>query len=236
MEQKLSEAEVLLVTMPFCDEYMPCLTFALFKSILAKVGIKSRMQHEFLYFANRIGLEKYRGIMKVCTIGYGHDYFACETIFADAAHDGGPIRSFEEYIRWMEQEHLPGKAFAANQQQDTLRKLGLFREARDMTGAYLEEAAARVRESGAKVVAFLSMYQQHNATIALAKRLKREKNPPFSWWAVQTAKEMQDRLSPSISICLIMYSRERRTRFLRRFAHGSCRREESRMRSCPTVW
>ncbi|MBP5199589.1 MAG: RiPP maturation radical SAM C-methyltransferase [Schwartzia sp.] len=173
------KADVLLVTMPFCDEYMPCLTLALFKSILGKAGIKSRVQHEFLYFANRIGVEKYRAVMQVCTIGYGHDYFACETIFADAAHDGRQIRSFDEYIRWMEETHLPGKAFAGDQRQETLEKLDLFREARDMAADYIEEAAARVRDSGAKIVAFLSMYQQQNATIALAKRLKKEKDAPI---------------------------------------------------------
>ena len=64
-------AEVLFIAMPFCDEYMPCLTLALFKPVLERAGIKSRVQHEYLYYANRIGLEKYRRIMKVCTIGYG---------------------------------------------------------------------------------------------------------------------------------------------------------------------
>ncbi|MBQ9376547.1 MAG: RiPP maturation radical SAM C-methyltransferase, partial [Schwartzia sp.] len=178
-ETAAGQAEVLLVTMPFCDDYMPCITLALFKSILARAGIKSRVQHEFLYFAERIGAEKYRAIMHICTIGYGHDYFACETVFADAAHDGKQLRSFEEYIRWMKEEHLPGKVFAGQQREDTLGKLTLLREARDMAAAYLDEAAARIRESGAKIVAFLSMYQQQNAMIALARRLKKEKDPPI---------------------------------------------------------
>ena len=178
-ETAAGQAEVLLVTMPFCDDYMPCITLALFKSILARAGIKSRVQHEFLYFAERIGAEKYRAIMHICTIGYGHDYFACETVFADAAHDGKQLRSFEEYIRWMKEEHLPGKVFAGQQREDTLGKLTLLREARDMAAAYLDEAAARIRESGAKIVAFLSMYQQQNAMIALARRLKKEKDAPI---------------------------------------------------------
>ncbi|MBQ7515668.1 MAG: RiPP maturation radical SAM C-methyltransferase [Schwartzia sp.] len=181
MERNLPAAEsvdVLFVTMPFCDEYMPCLTLALFKSVLARAGIRSRVQHEFLYFASRFGLEKYRSLMQVCTIGYGHDYFACEAVFADAAH-GQPLRSFDEYIEWMRTIHVPNKAFAGGQQQDTLGKLDLIREAKDSTAGYLEEAAARVRQSGAKIVAFLSMFQQHNAMIALAKRLKQEKDPPL---------------------------------------------------------
>ena len=94
MERKSPAAEkvdVLFVTMPFCDEYMPCLTLALFKSVLARAGIKSRVQHEFLYFASRFGREKYRSLMQVCTIGYGHDYFACEAVFADAAHGQPPF-------------------------------------------------------------------------------------------------------------------------------------------------
>ncbi|MBR1553676.1 MAG: RiPP maturation radical SAM C-methyltransferase [Schwartzia sp.] len=173
------KVDVLLVTMPFCDEYMPCITLALFKAILAQAGIKSRVQHEFLYFADRIGTEKYRAVMQVCTIGYGHDYFACETIFADAAHDGRQLRSFDEYLRWMREEHLPGKAFAGNQRDETLEKLALFEEAHGMAEDYLDETVQRVKASGAKIVAFLSMYQQQNATIALAKRLKKEKDAPI---------------------------------------------------------
>ena len=68
---------MLLVSMPFCDEYMHSITLSLFKAILTRAGLKSRVQHEFLYFADRIGAETYRAIMQVCTIGYGHDYFAC---------------------------------------------------------------------------------------------------------------------------------------------------------------
>ena len=140
MERKspaAEKADVLFVTMPFCDEYMPCLTLALFKSVLARAGIKSRVQHEFLYFANRFGLDKYRDLLQVCTIGYGHDYFACEAVFADAAH-GQPLRSFDEYIEWMRKIHVPNKAFAGHQQQDTLDKLELIREARDSAQAYLD--------------------------------------------------------------------------------------------------
>ncbi|MBR4165724.1 MAG: hypothetical protein IKR43_05755, partial [Lachnospiraceae bacterium] len=139
----LPPADVLFVAMPFCDEYMPCLTLSLFKPILREAGISSRVQHEYLYFANRIGPEKYRRILQVCTIGYGHDYFACETIFAEAAY-GKTLRSFDDYIRWMTETHLPGKVFAGDQRRDTLEALALFREAHDMAEANLDEAAARV--------------------------------------------------------------------------------------------
>ena len=176
--EKLSPVDMLLVSMPFCDEYMPCLTLSLFKSILREEGITGRVQHEYLYFANRIGLEKYRRILQVCTIGYGHDYFACETIFAEAAH-GKTLRSFDDYIRWMKETHLPGKVFAGEQRRGTMEALALFREAHDMAEAYLDEAVARVKASGAKIVAFLSMFQQHNAMIALARRLKKTKDAPL---------------------------------------------------------
>ena len=176
MEMKREDAvDVLFIAMPFCDEYMPCLTLALFKSVLARTGIKSRVQHEYLYYASRIGLEKYRSIMQVCTIGYGHDYFACETIFGKAAH-GKTVSSFEDYIRWMQGKHLPGKVFAGRQREDTLHSLDLFQEAHAMAEAYLTEVCARVMEQHPKIVAFISMFQQHNAMIALARRLKKEKD------------------------------------------------------------
>ena len=68
---------------------MPCMTYAMFKAMLTKAGISSCVQHEYLYYAAWIGKKNYRRIMQVCTIGYGHDYFACETIFAAAAGDSG---------------------------------------------------------------------------------------------------------------------------------------------------
>ena len=120
--------DVLFVATPFCDDYMPCLTLALFKSMLREAGVAGRVQHEYLHFARRIGLEKYKKIMQVCTIGYGHDFFACETIFAEAAHGKTP-RSFDEYIRWMTETHLPGKDFSEGERRRTLDALALFREA-----------------------------------------------------------------------------------------------------------
>ncbi len=73
------------------------------------------------------------------------DYFACETIFAAAAH-GRTLRSFDEYIAWMKQTHLPGKVFEGAQQQETLETLALFREAQEKAQDYLEEAAKRIME------------------------------------------------------------------------------------------
>ena len=88
--------------------------------------------------------------MQVCTIGYGHDYFACETIFAAAAH-GRTLRSFDEYIAWMKQTHLPGKVFEGAHQQETLETLALFREAQEKAQDYLEEAAKRIMEKKGKL-------------------------------------------------------------------------------------
>ena len=57
----LSPVDVLLVITPFCDEYLPDLTFAMFKAALRAAGVASRVQHEYLYFAKRIGAEYYDG-------------------------------------------------------------------------------------------------------------------------------------------------------------------------------
>ena len=174
----MTNTDVLLVSMPFCNEYMPCMTYAMFKSILTEAGIKSSVQHEYLYYATWIGKENYRRISNVCTIGFGHDYFACETVFAEAAH-GKTLRSFDEYVSWMKETHLPGKVFAGDQQKETLETLALFKRAQNTASEYLEEAAQRIMKKRPKIVAFISMFQQHNATIALAKRLKKEKDAPL---------------------------------------------------------
>ncbi len=172
------ETDVLLICMPFCDEYMPCMTYAMFKSMLLQKGMKSRVQHEYLYYASHIGKENYRRLLQVCTIGFGHDYFACETIFAKAAHDR-TVKSFDEYLRWMESIHLPHKVFSGNQQEDTLQDLSIIKTARETANSYLDEAADRVMAAKPKLVAFTSMFQQHNAIIALAKKLKTFPDAPL---------------------------------------------------------
>ena len=169
--------DVAFVCMPFCDEFMPCMTYALFKSLLAREGISSRVMHEYLHYAAWFGKEKYRRIMQICTIGYGHDYYACETVFARAAH-GKTVRSFEEYLRWMREVHLPGKVFAGEQRQETWESLAYVEEAYQRAEEYLDEAARRVMKDRPPIVCFTSMFQQHNAMIALARRLKREDHPP----------------------------------------------------------
>ncbi|MBO6210084.1 MAG: hypothetical protein J6N99_05280 [Schwartzia sp.] len=39
----LSPVDVLLVITPFCDEYLPDLTFAMFKAALREAGVASRV-------------------------------------------------------------------------------------------------------------------------------------------------------------------------------------------------
>ena len=59
----MQNTDVVLVAMPFCDEYMPCMTYAMFKAMLKKASISSCVQHEYLYYAAWIGKKNYRRIM-----------------------------------------------------------------------------------------------------------------------------------------------------------------------------
>ncbi len=167
--------DVCFVSMPVSDITMPSMALSLMKSCLTEAGITSTIAYEHLRYARRQGMDHYRLVSLVRS-----DYLLGELVFARAAHGDKTLRPLEDYIRWMLEIRLPqGGATPSGLEaarRNWLEKLaGWQRDAED----YIEEASARVLAHRPKIVALASMFQQTNANIALARRLKKEKNPPL---------------------------------------------------------
>ena len=144
------------------------------KSCLSKAGIPSVIEYEHLQYARRQGLELYHLVSLA-----RNDFLMGEMVFARAAHGDSTLRPLPEYIRWMREVRIPGGGGTPTEVEvakvNWLGKMEAWqRDAED----YIEEAAQRVLAHHPKIVAFASMFQQTNANIALARRLKKEKNPP----------------------------------------------------------
>ena len=167
------KVDVCLVSMPFSDMTMPSMALSLLKSCLNGVGISSCVQYEHLYYIKKCGIGVYN---KIATTR--HDTLAGEALFSRAAH-GNAGKSLEEYIAWMLGFRLPmgGVSVKAGPtQRNWVRVLTQWqKEAED----FIEESAQRILAHRPKIVALVSLFQQINANIALARRLKREKNPPL---------------------------------------------------------
>lgn len=168
-----TEKEVCLVSMPFSDILMPSMALSLLKVCLTRAGVKNVVHYEHLHFAKRLGLKNF------FVVQLSHsDFLTGERIFAKVAHEK-LLGTDEELCSWLIEKNIyigadPSKVNSAVREMiSTIQHWQL--DARD----YIEEAATRVLAYKPKVVAFVSMFQQTNATIALARRLKQEKNPPL---------------------------------------------------------
>ena len=166
--------DVCFVSMPISDITMPSMALSLMKSCLTKAGISSAIEYEHLQYAHRQGLELYHLVALARS-----DFLVGEMVFAGAAHGGNTVRPLSDYIRWMQDVRIPQGGATPTEVQvartNWLQKLPAWQKDAD---AYIEEAAARVLARHPRIVAFASMFQQTNANIALARRLKKEPNPP----------------------------------------------------------
>ena len=167
--------DVCFVSMPISDVTMPSMALSLMKSCLAEAGIPSAIEYEHLRYAHRQGLELYHLVALARS-----DFLVGEMVFARAAHGERTLRPLEEYIRWMREIRMPGGGATPTElevaKRNWLKELPKWQKDAE---AYIEEAARRVLARRPKIVAFASMFQQTNANIALARRLKKEKHPPI---------------------------------------------------------
>lgn len=166
--------DVCFVSMPFSDITMPSMALSLMKSCLTAAGISSVIEYEHLYYAHRIGQKLYHDLAFARS-----DFHVGEMIFARAAHNK-TLRPLSEYIDWMWDKRIPWGG--ATPYEIEMAKAGwidkLPSQQQDVE-EYIEEAAIRILAHHPKIVAFASVFQQTNPSIALARRLKKEKNPPI---------------------------------------------------------
>ena len=170
----ISNTDVCFVSMPISDVSMPSMALSLMKSCLTRAGISSVIEYEHLQYAYRQGLELYHLVALARS-----DFLVGEMVFARAAHGEKTLRPLSEYLRWMQEIRIPqGGGTPSEVLTARTNWLGKLPDWQVDAEAYIEEAAARVLARHPKIVAFASMFQQTNANIALARRLKKEKNPP----------------------------------------------------------
>ena len=169
-----NKTDVCFVSMPISDVTMPSMALSLMKSCLTEAGFSSVIDYEHLEYARRCGVELYN-IMALAR----SDFLVGEMVFARAAHGDKTLRPLSEYIDWMRTIRLPWGGAPTQEVAMAGQWLDKIGEWQRDAEVFIEEAAARVMSHHPKIVAFASMFQQTNANIALARRLKKEKNPPI---------------------------------------------------------
>jgi ribosomal peptide maturation radical SAM protein 1 len=160
--------EVLLISMPFGPLMSPSLGLSLLQPQVRARGLTSRIEYLTLRYAERIGQELYS---KIATEQRAMSRaFVGEWIFSHALFDWSADHD-ERYLR--EVLLTPPSWLGRNPSRPpSLSDLRAVRRAIASVGAFVDEWADRLAETTPRIIGFSSVFQQHCASLAMAKRLK----------------------------------------------------------------
>lgn len=154
--------------MPFGPEMAPSLGLSLLKAGLAPLGVSCRVLYLTLGFAERLGVGPYT---RIATDGSRSiRELAGEQVFREALFGPDPHAD----ARWERDVLLaracwPARELARAVPASFVRSL---RRARALAGPFLDRALDEVLAHRPRLVGFTSVFQQHVASLALAKRIR----------------------------------------------------------------
>lgn len=160
---------VALVSMPFNRYLRPSIGLSLLQAGLNRTGVSSKVHYFSIRFAERIGGPLYDVLAADAGKLTFHE-LAGEWLFRDVLF-GEDERNREKYVESIlrRREAWPPHAHKQPLPEPLIRRiLGI----RKHILPFIDECAAEVVASGAAVVGLSSVFQQHTASLALAKRIK----------------------------------------------------------------
>ena len=160
-DQSLKGVRVALVNMPFAAPESPSIGLGLLKAHLERAGATTAVLDLNLDFALMVGDTAYTALSEVGGIGV----FAGEYVFAHTLYRRPP--SMERYAAQILDAKHPDQPFAQNDQLFESVAIGL-----ELAEPFLDQAEAIMCETRPHVIGFTSMFQQHVASLALARRLR----------------------------------------------------------------
>ena len=167
--REVQRPEVVMITMPFGPILSPSIGVSLLKAALARIDITSTIQYFGLRFAELTGERFYTRLANARRPALRE--LAGEWIFSAAlfpAKEGSEAQYVDEILRlraaWGEG--------AWTQRPIPKRTIDAILRARSNARQFIEECAAEVVAASPRVVGFTSAFQQHVASLALARRIR----------------------------------------------------------------
>ncbi len=160
--------DVLLVSMPFGPLFSPSLALSLLQPQVCARGLTCDIEYFTLPFGERIGQSLYS---KICSEHRAMSRaFVGEWIFSHALFDWSPLHD-ERYLAevLMQPPAWLGRNPTRPPSPGDLRAI---LKARDASAAFTDWCADRIAAAQPRIVGFTSVFQQHLASLALAKRVK----------------------------------------------------------------
>jgi ribosomal peptide maturation radical SAM protein 1 len=164
-----TEHEVVLINMPFGNLLMPSIGLGLLKGALAKGAIPAKVLNFQLRFATMIGERDYIKI---------HDrtrteHLAGEFIFSESLFGVRSDEFVQDFVNNILLSHSEGSTNDMAYSKEFVKELPrMVLNAREKVESFLEECLGVVLSCQPKLVGFTSLFQQHVASLSLAKRIK----------------------------------------------------------------
>ena len=158
------QGEVCLVLMPYAALQRPSIALGLLKQALQDADISTVGLYLNLWFAEMVGIESYN----ICS-QTSIEFLAGEWTFAAAAFPDAS-RNDEEYLRRLEAFH--SQLERNKRLEDGEKLISGLRLLRRAASPFADAAARRILETGARIIACSSTFDQHTASLALLRRIR----------------------------------------------------------------
>jgi ribosomal peptide maturation radical SAM protein 1 len=152
-----SRTKVILVDLPFGPLFTPSIGLGLLKAALARNNVAAKTFHFTFSYAKRIGEALYS---KISDETFTHDLVG-EWIFSDSLFRHQSDVEVRQYIDGVLRPDAVSNDF-----------IDEILHARSEVESFLNECLERVIECRPRIVGFTSIFQQHVASLSLAKRIK----------------------------------------------------------------
>ena len=158
-------ASVALVNMPIASSQTPSLGLSILKSELSAIDISTDLHYLNIKYAEIVGLEVLDGLETMPTAQLVGDWIFAEALWGkDEARDEEYI---EQILRDTSEEH-----FFHDNRRASESLIQQIIKCRDVVDDYLEDCLEQIPWQQYKIVGFTSLFQQHIAALAMAKKIK----------------------------------------------------------------
>lgn len=166
---KASTSEVVLINMPFTVLSAPSIGLGLLKSGLTRIGIASKSLNLHLRFAEMIGQDAYTYIEAITH----PEQLAREWIFSESLFQHPKNRDIDGYVRDVLSIKTVDDPELSVYSQACLDELvPAILKAKARVEEFLDECLETALAYEPRVVGFTSIFEQHAASLSLAKRIK----------------------------------------------------------------
>lgn len=166
---RASRNEVILVNMPFTVLSAPSIGLGLLKSGLTRIGVTSRTLNFNLRFAEMIGQDTYTYIEAITH----PEQLVREWIFSESLFQHPKNRDIEGYVRdVLSIKTVDDPELSVYSEECLAELVPAIMKAKSRVEEFLDECLQTVLAYEPRIIGFTSIFEQHTASLSLAKRIK----------------------------------------------------------------